>query len=94
MIGLKQNQAKKIERYIKRAESRMNDGKYSSAAEWYKKAISASVAQSGYQQEASKKYKEQANNVLKKAIDEGVVSQDEANSIAYNVKNGTMDISE
>lgn len=89
-----ERQADKIDKYVKRAENHLDAGKYTTSSDYYRKAIHATVTQIGYQDEASKKYKRQANEVLSKAVSEGVISQDEANSIAYNVKNGSMDISE
>lgn len=89
-----ERQAEKIDKYVKHAENHLDAGKYTTSADYYRKAINGTVTQIGYQDEASKKYKKQANEVLSRAVSEGVITQDDANSIAYNVKNGTMDISE
>lgn len=84
----------KIERSVTKAKSYLESGKYDTSAYFYKQALSYSYSQIRAQQDAFKKYKQQAEVTLNRAVSEGVVSQEEADSIAKQIKDGTLNISE
>lgn len=84
----------KIERSVTKAKSYLESGKYDTSAYFYKQALSYSYSQIRAQQDAFKKYKQQAEVTLNRAVSEGVVSQEEADSIAKQLKDGTLNISE
>ena len=89
-----ERQTDKISKYISKAESQLDDKKYSSSANNYSNAIDATNIQVGYEETARDKYYTQANDILNRAIKEKVVSQKTADIIATRVADGSMDISE
>jgi len=89
-----ERQTDKISKYISKAESQLDDKKYSSSAKNYNNAIDATNVQVGYEETARDKYYAQANKILDRAVKEKVVSQKTADVIATRVKNGSMNISE
>lgn len=89
-----ERQTKKIDRFVKKADIASDSGSYKTAALNYRKAINATSTQISYEQTAKSKYASQANSVLNKAVSMGVVSKQQADTIAKKVKNGSMNISE
>lgn len=89
-----ERQTDKISKYISKAESQLDDKKYSSSAKNYNNAIDATNVQVGYEETARDKYYAQANKILDKAVASKVISQKTADVIATRVKNGSMNISE
>ncbi len=89
-----ERQTDKISKYISKAESQLDDKKYSSSAQNYNNAIDATNVQVGYEETARDKYYAQADKILDRAVKEKVVSQKTADVIATRVKNGSMNISE
>lgn len=89
-----ERQTDKISKYISKAESQLDDKKYSSSAQNYNNAIDATNVQVGYEETARDKYYAQADKILNRAVKEKVVSQKTADVIATRVKNGSMNISE
>lgn len=89
-----ERQTDKISKYISKAESQLDDKKYSSSANNYSNAIDATNVQVGYEETARDKYYTQANDILDRAVKEKVVSQKTADIIATRVADGSMDISE
>lgn len=89
-----ERQTDKISKYISKAESQLDDKKYSSSAKNYNNAIDATNVQVGYEETARDKYYAQANKILDKAVAGEVISQKTANIIATRVADGSMDISE
>ena len=89
-----ERQTDKISKYISKAESQLDDKKYSSSAKNYNNAIDATNVQVGYEETARDKYYAQADKILNRAVKEKVVSQKTSDVIATRVKNGSMNISE
>ena len=89
-----ERQTDKISKYISKAESQLDDKKYSSSAKNYSNAIDAANVQVRYEETARDKYYAQADKILDRAVKEKVVSQKTADIIATRVADGSMDISE
>lgn len=89
-----ERQTDKISKYISRAESQLDDKKYSSSAKNYNNAIDATNVQVGYEETARDKYYAQASKILDKAVAGEVISQKTADVIATRVADGSMNISE
>lgn len=89
-----ERQTDKISKYISRAESQLDDKKYSSSAKNYNNAIDATNVQVGYEETARDKYYAQASKILDKAVAGEVISQKTADIIATRVADGSMNISE
>lgn len=89
-----ERQTDKISKYISKAESQLDDKKYSSSAKNYNNAIDATNVQVSYEETARDKYYAQANKILDKAVASKVISQKTSDVIATRVKNGSMNISE
>lgn len=89
-----ERQTDKISKYISKAESQLDDKKYSSSAKNYNNAIDATNVQVGYEETARDKYYAQANKILDKAVASKVISQKTADVIATRVADGSMNISE
>ena len=89
-----ERQTDKISKYISKAESQLDDKKYSSSANNYSNAIDATNVQVGYEETARDKYYTQASKILDKAVAGEVISQKTADIIATRVADGSMDISE
>lgn len=89
-----ERQTDKISKYISKAESQLDDKKYSSSAKNYNNAIDATNVQVGYEETARDKYYAQANKILDKAVAGEVISQKTADVIATRVADGSMNISE
>lgn len=89
-----ERQTDKISKYISKAESQLDDKKYSSSAQNYNNAIDATNVQVGYEETARDKYYTQASQILDKAVAGEVISQKTADVIATRVADGSMNISE
>jgi TP901 family phage tail tape measure protein len=89
-----ERQTDKISKYISKAESQLDDKKYSSSAKNYNNAIDATNVQVGYEETARDKYYTQASQILDKAVASKVISQKTADIIATRVADGSMNISE
>lgn len=89
-----ERQTDKISKYISKAESQLDDKKYSSSAKNYNNAIDATNVQVGYEETARDKYYAQANKILDKAVASKVISQKTSDVIATRVADGSMNISE
>lgn len=89
-----ERQTDKISKYISKAESQLDDKKYSSSAKNYNNAIDATNVQVGYEETARDKYYTQASQILDKAVAGEVISQKTADVIATRVADGSMNISE
>ena len=89
-----ERQTDKISKYISKAESQLDDKKYSSSAKNYNNAIDATNVQVGYEETARDKYYTQASQILDKAVASKVISQKTADIIATRVADGNMNISE
>lgn len=89
-----ERQTDKISKYISKAESQLDDKKYSSSAKNYNNAIDATNVQVGYEETARDKYYAQASQILDKAVAGKVISQKTADVIATRVADGSMNISE
>lgn len=89
-----ERQTDKISKYISKAESQLDDKKYSSSAKNYSNAIDATNVQVGYEETARDKYYTQASQILDKAVASKVISQKTADIIATRVADGSMNISE
>lgn len=89
-----ERQTDKISKYISKAESQLDDKKYSSSVKNYNNAIDATNVQVGYEETARDKYYAQASQILDKAVAGEVISQKTANIIATRVADGSMNISE
>lgn len=89
-----ERQTDKISKYISKAESQLDDKKYSSSAQNYSNAIDATNVQVGYEETARDKYYAQASQILDKAVAGEVISQKTADIIATRVADGSMNISE
>lgn len=89
-----ERQTDKISKYISKAESQLDDKKYSSSAKNYSNAIDATNVQVRYEETARDKYYAQANKILNKAVASKVISQKTADIIATRVADGSMNISE
>lgn len=86
-------QTEKIDQYVSKAENAKDVGNYTTSAKNYTNAVNATTVQITNQQRATKKYNNQANQVVTKAISMGVISKEKANDIKKQVRNGSMDIS-
>jgi chromosome segregation ATPase len=89
-----ERQTDKISKYISKAESQLDDKKYSSSAKNYSNAIDTTNVQVRYEETARDKYYAQANKILNKAVASKVISQKTADIIATRVADGSMNISE
>lgn len=89
-----ERQTDKISKYISKAESQLDDKKYSSSVKNYSNAIDATNVQVGYEETARDKYYAQASQILDKAVAGEVISQKTADIIATRVADGSMNISE
>lgn len=89
-----ERQTDKISKYISKAESQLDNKKYSSSAKNYSNAIDATNVQVGYEETARDKYYAQASQILDKAVASEVISQKTADIIATRVADGSMNISE
>lgn len=89
-----ERQTDKISKYISKAESQLDDKKYSSSAKNYNNAIDATNVQVSYEETARDKYYAQASQILDKAVASKVISQKTADVIATRVADGSMNISE
>lgn len=89
-----ERQTDKISKYISKAESQLDDKKYSSSAKNYSNAIDATNVQVGYEETARDKYYAQASQILDKAVASKVISQKTSDVIATRVADGSMNISE
>lgn len=89
-----ERQTDKISKYISKAESQLDDKKYSSSAKNYNNAIDATNVQVSYEETARDKYYTQASQILDKAVASKVISQKTADIIATRVADGSMNISE
>lgn len=89
-----ERQTDKISKYISKAESQLDDKKYSSSAKNYNNTIDATNVQVGYEETARDKYYAQASQILDKAVAGKVISQKTADVIATRVADGSMNISE
>jgi len=89
-----ERQTDKISKYISKAESQLDDKKYSSSTKNYSNAIDATNVQVGYEETARDKYYAQASQILDKAVAGEVISQKTADIIATRVADGSMNISE
>lgn len=85
-------QTEKIDKYVSKAENAKDAGNYGTSVKNYRKAINATTTQITNKQEAAKKYNNQANKVVNKAVSMGVVSKEQANNIKKQVQNGSLDI--
>lgn len=82
----------RIDSYIQKAERASEDGDYKLASRNYRSAISETSRLSDYNQQGWARYTQQANDVMSRAISEGLITSDDAASIAALVANGTIDI--
>lgn len=85
---------RKTDKYIDKAEKKLESGNYSGAKKQYQNAMSSISTQISANQKGKDEYQNQANEILKKAISEGIISKDSASKIKKKVANGTIDISQ
>lgn len=84
---------KKIDSNISKAESRLNDKRYSSATANYMSAISGTYTKLHNTQRGRKEYLSTANDYLNKAVSLGVISSSFAKKIKSRVADGSINIS-
>lgn len=86
--------ANKTEKYLAKAERRVDMGNYSGASTYYKRAMSTTNQQITANTKGAKRYQKQANSVMSKAIADGLVDSATAADIKKKVAKGTIDIQE
>ena len=84
---------KKIDFNISKAESKLNDKKFSSATANYMSAISGTYTKLYNTQRGRKEYLSTANDYLNKAVSLGVISSSLAKGIKSRVADGSINIS-
>lgn len=84
----------KIEKTVEKAERKLADGSYNSAAKQYVKAISNTLTLQNNEQWAKNKYISQADKVMENAINSGLISKVDAETIKKRDKNGSIYIAE
>lgn len=84
---------KKIDSNISKAESKLNDKKFSSATANYMSAISGTYTKLHNTQRGRKEYLSTANDYLNKAVSLGVISSSLAKGIKSRVADGSINIS-
>lgn len=84
---------KKIDSNISKAESKLNDKKFSSATANYMSAISGTYVKLHNTQRGRKEYLSTANDYLNKAVSLGVISSSLAKGIKSRVADGSINIS-
>ena len=86
---------RKIDNAVKSAETNAENGKFSKSAAQYRKAIKETQKLIDNNTSGAKRYKQQANAVLKKATtgDTKIIDRKKANKLVKKIKNGTIDIS-
>lgn len=84
---------KKIDSNISKAESKLNDKRYSSATANYMSAISGTYTKLYNTQRGRKEYISTANDYLNKAVSLGVISSSLAKGIKSRVADGSINIS-
>ena len=84
----------KIEKTVEKAERKLADGSYNSAAKQYVKAISTTLTLQNNEQWAKNKYVSQADKVMENAINNGLISKVDAETIKMRDKNGSIYIAE
>lgn len=84
----------KIEKTVEKAERKLADGSYNSAAKQYVKAISNTLTLQKNEQWAKNKYISQADKVMENAINSGLISNVDAETIKKRDKNGSIYIAE
>lgn len=85
---------KKIDSNISKAESKLNDKRYSSATANYMSAISGTYTKLYNTQRGRKEYISTANDYLNKAISLGAISSSLAKEIKSRVADGSINISQ
>lgn len=87
---------RKIDNAVKSAETNAENGKFSKSAAQYRKAIKETQKLIDNNTSGAKRYKQQANAVLKKATtgDTKIIDRKKANKLVKKIKNGTIDISQ
>lgn len=89
-----ERQTDKISKYTENADRAAENRQYNTARRNYRKAISSTSTQIGYQNEAKNLYANKANQVLAQAVGTGVIDGNLAESIKKGVAGGTMNINE
>lgn len=89
-----ERQTDKISKYVKKAETALDDKRYKSSAKNYYSAIKETGVLADWERKGAAKYKDKANDVMNKAVSNGVLKADEAKHIKEAVKNGKLKISE
>jgi len=84
---------KKIDSNISKAESKLNDKKFSSATANYMSAISGTYTKLYNTQKGRKEYLSTANDYLNKAVSLGAISKPLAKEIKSRVADGSINIS-
>ena len=84
---------KKIDSNISKAESKLNDKRYSSATANYMSAVGNTYTKMYTEQKGRDKYLNTANNYLNKAISLGVINKKLAKEIKTRVADGSINIS-
>ena len=84
---------KKIDSNISKAESKLNDKRFSSATANYMSAISGTYVKLHNTQRGRKEYLSTANDYLNKAVSLGVISSSLAKGIKSRVADGSINIS-
>lgn len=87
-------QTDNISDYIAKAELQTERGKYGSAAKYYEKAISGTTGKAETEAQAYKRYNQQANSVMNRAVTSGLLSSKDAANLKKLVANGKVDIKE
>ncbi|MBQ2396106.1 MAG: hypothetical protein II304_03560 [Bacteroidales bacterium] len=83
----------KIDIAISKAEHYVENGNFDKSAKQYRKAINETQKLIDANTSGAKKYNNQANKILNKAVNDGLISSKAAKGIKAKVKNGTIDIS-
>jgi hypothetical protein len=82
----------KIDIAINKAERYAENGSFEKSATQYRKAIKDTQKLIDANTAGAKRYNEQANKVLNKAVNDGLISSSTAKGIKAKVENGTIDI--
>ena len=86
--------SRKTEGFVTKAERKAANGNYGGARTQYQKALNNTVTQIDANQKGEKKYREQANKVLRDAAAGGLIKLKDVPNIQRKVADGSIDISE
>lgn len=85
---------KRVDNTVDKAEQAFDNKQYVEAIKHYNDALSESAELLNVQTQAVTKYQQKADEVMRKAIETGAISEGQAQEIKIKIENGGMDIEE